>query len=136
MTLSKWKICNKMTLVDLTTFSISKTKISDKGRKNPPSLYCVATLFSLCFHFVFSAKDERKQSEWSEQCFLKHKTFLIYRRHLTGAQDTNELKRMYLYFLSNLQKYEPILKKKSKNVSCLNKRSNEMVTILFPTYIS
>ena len=47
MTLSKWKICNKMTLVDLTTFSISKTKISDKVRKNPPSLYYFASLFSL-----------------------------------------------------------------------------------------
>ena len=73
-----------MTLVDLTTFSILKTKISDKVRKNPPSLY-------------YFAKDERKQSEWSEQCFLKHKTFLILRRHLTEAQDTNELKRMYIF---------------------------------------
>lgn len=107
MTRSKWKICIKMTLVDLTTFSILKTKISDKVRKNPLSLYYVASLFSLCI----SAKVERKQNEWSEQCFLKHKTFLILRRHLTGAQDTNELKPTYVHFHSNQQKYEPILKK-------------------------
>ena len=88
---------NGIALVDLTTFSILKTKISDKDRKIP-------TLFILLCKFVFtciSAKDERKQSEWSEQCFLKHKTFLILRRHLTGAQDTNESKRMYIFIQIN-----------------------------------
>ena len=72
MTRSKWKICIKMTLVYLTTFSILKTKISDKVRKNPPSLYYFASLFSLVTQQKMSVNklNGRNNVFWSAKPFL------------------------------------------------------------------